>query len=282
MWGGEAGGGQDSFVEGDEEAFAAGEDGAVGALEFGLVEEFAVGCAVGFGGAVEVAGYEDQRLVERGGPEVVDLHVAGHGEDVEGAVELAHGFVEERGDDAAVDVAGWAFVHAVELEVCGGGDVFGVGGVGGEDEVEALRVGGAAAEAVVGALVDGGGVHGGGGVAGGVGYGHGLVWTLAQSCAGMNSRFSLTVTALGGADFEDAGAEFFYFFVAEAVDGFELGESLRACEDDVAEGGGGEDEEEREAEFFGFGFAPFAEAVVEGLLFGGEGLRLVRMLCAGG
>ena len=123
MRGGEAGGGEDFFVEGDEDAFGAGEDGAVGALDFGLVEELAVGGAVGFGGAVEVTGYEDERLVERDGAEVVDLHVAGHGEDVEGAVELAHGFVEEGGDDAAVDVAGRAFVHAVELDVCGGGDV---------------------------------------------------------------------------------------------------------------------------------------------------------------
>ncbi len=82
--------------------------------------------------------------------------MAGHGEDVEGAVELAHGFVEESGDDASVDVAGWAFVEAVELELGGGGGDLGVGGVGGEDEVEALRVGGAAAEAVAGSLVDGG------------------------------------------------------------------------------------------------------------------------------
>ena len=153
----EACGGEDFFVEGDEDAFGSGEYSAVGALDFGLVEELAVGSAVGFGGAVEMAGYEDQRLIERYWAEVIDLHVAGHGEDVEGAVELAHGFVEECGYDASVDVAGRALVHAVELDVCGGGDVVWVGGVGGEGEVEALGVGGAAAEAVAGALVDGGG-----------------------------------------------------------------------------------------------------------------------------
>src|SRR6202044_287776 len=43
LGGGEAGGGQDAFIEGYEEAFAAGQDGAVGALEFCLVEDFAVG-----------------------------------------------------------------------------------------------------------------------------------------------------------------------------------------------------------------------------------------------
>jgi len=174
LGGGEAGGGEDFFVEGDEDAFGAGEDSAVGTLDFGLVEELAVGGAVGFGGAVEVAGYKDEGLIEGDWAEVIDLHVAGHGEEVEGAVELAHGFVKECGDDAPVDVAGRAFVHAVELYVGGGGDVVGRGGVGGEDEVEALGVGRAAAEAVVGALVDGGGIHRGGGVACGVWCGHGF------------------------------------------------------------------------------------------------------------
>jgi hypothetical protein len=49
-----------------------------------------------------------------------------------------------------------------------------------------------------------------------------------------------------GADFEDAGTEFFYLFLAEAVDGLEFGKGLWPGEDDAAEGGGGEDEEERE------------------------------------
>ena len=76
---------------------------------------------------------------------------------------------------------------------------------------------------------------------------------------------------LGSADFDDAGAEFFDFLVAETVDGLELGESLRAGENDAAESGGGEDEEEREVEFLGLGLAPVAKALVEGLLLGGEG-----------
>ncbi len=148
------------MVDNDEEGFGAGEDGSVGVLEFGLMEELAAFAA-------EVAADEDERLVERCGAEVVDLHVAGHGEDVEGAVELAHGLVEERGYDAAVDVAGRAFVEAVELEVGSGDGCFGIGDVCGEDEVEPLRVGGAAAEAVAGSLVDGGvAVHRGWGVAG--------------------------------------------------------------------------------------------------------------------
>jgi hypothetical protein len=150
---------EELFVEYDEEAFAAGENGTVGALKFCLMEEFTVGSAVWPGGAAEVASDEHERLVQRGGAEVVDLHVACHGEDVEGAVEFAHGLVEERGDDATVNVTWRTFVHAVELDFRGGCDVCWIGCVGGEDEVEALRVGGAAAEAVVGALVDSGSVH---------------------------------------------------------------------------------------------------------------------------
>ena len=174
LGGGEAGGGEELFFDGDEEAFAAGEDGSVRTLKFGLVEDLAVVGAVWFCGAVEVTRHENEWLVERDGAQVVDFHVAGHGEDVEWAVEFAHGFVKECGDDAAVDVAGRAFVHSVELEVAGRGDGLGVRSIGGEGEVKALRIGGAAAEAVIGALVDGGSVHGGWGVAGGVGCWHGF------------------------------------------------------------------------------------------------------------
>ena len=99
-----AGCSEEFFVDDDEEAFGASEDGAVGVLNFSLMEKFATFAA-------EVAAGEDEGLVEGGRAEVVNLHVAGHGEDVERAVELAHGFVEESGYDASVDVAGWAFVQ---------------------------------------------------------------------------------------------------------------------------------------------------------------------------
>ena len=39
LGGGDAGGGEGSFVDDDEEAFAAGEDDTTGELKFGLVEE---------------------------------------------------------------------------------------------------------------------------------------------------------------------------------------------------------------------------------------------------
>jgi len=100
--------------------------------------------------AAEVAGGEGERGVERGGAEVVDLEMAGHGEYGEGAVELAHGLVEEGGDDAAVDVAGRTLMEFGEVDDGLGDGVFGVRGVEGELEVQALGVGGAAAEAVGG------------------------------------------------------------------------------------------------------------------------------------
>jgi hypothetical protein len=93
-WWRNAGSEEEFFVYGDEEAFAAGEDRAVWVLDFGLMEELTAGCAISFRGAVEMEADEDERLVERDGAKIVDLHMAGHGEDVEGAIELAHGFVE--------------------------------------------------------------------------------------------------------------------------------------------------------------------------------------------
>jgi hypothetical protein len=79
-------------------------------LDFGLVEELS-------SFAVQVAACEYERLEERDGLEVVDLHVPGDGEDIERAIDLAHSLVEKSGDDASVDIAGWTFVEAVELEV---------------------------------------------------------------------------------------------------------------------------------------------------------------------
>jgi hypothetical protein len=83
----------------------------------------------------------------------------------------------------------------------------------------------------------------------------------------------------GGADLDDSGTEFFYFFEAEAVNRFELSESLWTSQDDVAKGCRGEDEEEGEAKSLGFGLAPVAETFVESLLLGREGVG--RVGCRG-
>jgi hypothetical protein len=153
---GDTGGGEEFFVDDDEEAVSAGEDGAVSALEFSLMEELAAWRPVPFRGTAEMTADEYERLTKWGGAEVVDLHVAGHGKDVEGPVKLAHGFVEEGGDDAAVDVAGRAFVETGEVDLGPRDGGFGVADIRGENEVEALRVSGTAAETVAGPFVDGG------------------------------------------------------------------------------------------------------------------------------
>ena len=59
------------------------------------------------------------------------------------------------------------------------------------------------------------------------------------------------------------GAEFVELFAIHAGDGVEFGQSAGLYENDAAQGGGAEDEELREAQLFGFGFAPFAETVIE-------------------
>jgi hypothetical protein len=143
----EAGEGEESFVHYDEDAFGASKNLAVGGLNFSFVKELAAFTP-------EMAAGKDEGLVEGDWPEVVHLHMTCHGEDVERAVELAHGLVEQGGYDSSVDVTGRAFVAAVELEVSGGGGMVWVSRVSGEDKVQALWIGGAASEAVAGALVN--------------------------------------------------------------------------------------------------------------------------------
>ena len=137
--------GDEGGVDDEEEALGLGEEGAVGVMEFSGVEELAAFPA-------EVAAGEGQGDVQGTGAEVVDLHVAGHGEEVEGAVNFGHSLIHEGGNDAAVDVPGRAFMEAGEGDCGGGGDVRGVVGVEGEVEVQALGVVRTAAEAVVGLL----------------------------------------------------------------------------------------------------------------------------------
>jgi hypothetical protein len=173
---------------------------------------------------------EGEGLVERAGAQVIDLDVASHGDDFERAVEFAHGLVHEGGDNAAVDVAGWAFVHSSEMDLCGCDGGIGVGGIDGEGEVKALGVEGTAAEAVVGALVEG--------CVGKMGFGHDWPREL---------RIARNYRSLGITYCNDAGSIFFEFVGADVWDGFELRDGLRSEHDDVAQGGGAEDEELWEA-----------------------------------
>ncbi len=111
-----------------------------------------VTAAVGFA----VARGEGQRNGEGNGAEVVDLQVAGHSEDIAGAVGLAHGLVEQSRDDAAVGVAGRSGKAAGEAGVADDVASF----VDEEAEAHAGGIGESAAEAVVECAVSEGGEGG--------------------------------------------------------------------------------------------------------------------------
>lgn len=86
----------------DEQAFAVREDGS------GVVKD------AGFGPVLAAlvmvhAAFEANGCIAGNRTSVVHFHVAGHTHHVAGANSLAHGFVEEGGDDAAVHVAARAF-----------------------------------------------------------------------------------------------------------------------------------------------------------------------------
>jgi len=87
----------------NEDAGGRGEHSAVGVAEFGGAAMFATTTAV------EVTfrpAYEDEVTFKWHGAEIVDGHVARHGDDVAMTIGLAHGFIEHGGNDAAVGVSG--------------------------------------------------------------------------------------------------------------------------------------------------------------------------------
>ena len=125
--GGEAGGGEYFFVDGDEETFAASQDGAVGVMDFGLMEELSVGSAVGSRGDGldgDRRGLTARRAARDGDSRSSMWRVMAR--TLRGRLSLLMASSSRCGDDAAVDMAGRALMHAVELDVAGGGDGFGV------------------------------------------------------------------------------------------------------------------------------------------------------------
>ncbi len=62
-------------------------------------------------------GFDAQGFVQRDGLDVFDGHFRGDGDDVAEFVELAHGVVEDGGDDAAVAVSGRAGVAFAQAEI---------------------------------------------------------------------------------------------------------------------------------------------------------------------
>ncbi len=94
----------------------------------------------------DFAAFDAQRFVQRDGLEIFDSHFTGEGDDMMQLVYLAHGVVEDAGDDAAVAVAGRTGVAAAEAEFADEGLALFV-----KDELEAHAIGvvHAADEAIV-------------------------------------------------------------------------------------------------------------------------------------
>ena len=89
--------------------------------------------------------FEDEVGFERNRTKVVDGDVAGHRHDIAMAIGLAHGFIEQCGDDASVHVAGWPLKLPSEINTAEDALVF----VNEELELKAGRVVLAAAKAAV-------------------------------------------------------------------------------------------------------------------------------------
>jgi len=97
-------------IDGDEDAAAAGEDFVFVVEDFGGVD---VGASLHF----FFAAFYAEGFVKRNGFQVFDGHLAGEGDDVMEFVDLAHGVVEDGGDDASVAVAGRSGVAFAEAEM---------------------------------------------------------------------------------------------------------------------------------------------------------------------
>ena len=96
-------------VDGDEGPSASGEDFVLLVQNFGDVDVLA-------SVDTDFPALDLQRLVERDGLEIFDGHLFGEGDDVVKLVHLAHGVVEDGGDDAAVAVSGRSGVALAEAE----------------------------------------------------------------------------------------------------------------------------------------------------------------------
>jgi hypothetical protein len=126
-------------VDGDEDAAAAGED-------FVFVVEDLGGVDVGAAALFDFASFDAQRLVQRDGLEILDGHFAREGDDVMEFIYLAHGVVEDAGDDAAVAMAGRSGIALAEAEAADKGLA---GFVEGELETHAAGIVHAADKAIV-------------------------------------------------------------------------------------------------------------------------------------
>jgi hypothetical protein len=126
-------------VDGDEGAFAAGQHFVFIVSNFSAVD---VDAALN----ADFPALDVQRFVQGDGLKVFNGHLFGEGDYVAEFVYLAHGVIEDGGDDAAVAVAGRAGVALAEAELADEGLA---GFVEGEFQPHAVGIVLAASEAVV-------------------------------------------------------------------------------------------------------------------------------------
>ena len=129
-------------VDDDEHSFGGGEDLPIRSEDLGGMEELAA-----FAANVVADDREFHR--ERDRAQVVDFHVARHGDNVKRPVQFTHRLVEHRGDDASVDVSRWSLVGPCELDRGRRRDRLGIARVDAEMHVESLGIEVSATEAVV-------------------------------------------------------------------------------------------------------------------------------------
>jgi hypothetical protein len=98
-----------------------------------------------------VTTFGDERLTERNRAQIFDLHFASECDDVAELVGLAHGFVEDRRDNASVSVAGRSYVAFGQLET---GHEAAMGFVELEVEMHAVGIIWAATEAMIARNLD--------------------------------------------------------------------------------------------------------------------------------
>ena len=96
-------------VDGDEEAAAAGQDFILFVENFGHIDVLA---AVD----LDLARFDTQRLMERHWLQILHGHFGRERDHLVQLVHLAHGFVEDGGDDAAVAVSGGAGVALAQAK----------------------------------------------------------------------------------------------------------------------------------------------------------------------
>jgi hypothetical protein len=100
-------------IDGNERPGAAGQNFTLGIADFSRVDVPSPFDAL-------LLGSDGERLSQRNGLEVLNLHGTGKSQHVAEFIHFAHGFVQDSGDNTAMGVPGRAGVFARKLEMANG------------------------------------------------------------------------------------------------------------------------------------------------------------------